>query len=258
MEYISQSLGDKQERIKRWEREMTAKQKKILLICAGAVYLSLQTVLGVLVQLTEGRTLVIISYACIVINAVFAIFLNTGRASATLTHAGLLFTLFADYFLVYSENKLMLPAMVFFNLTQLCYGARLLLLAEDKKQRIVQLALRGAVMTLGALLPVIVLGSDADALAIISIMYFANLLLNAGIAVSAFRRSPFLAVGLLLFIGCDIFVGFGALHMYLPITEGTFAYFLAYPPFNAAWLFYVPSQALITLSMLRPKLDSIK
>ena len=237
---------------------MTAKQKKIALLCATALYITAQLVLGVLLHLTEGRAQVTISYACIVLNVVFAIFLNTGRASSVLTHAGLTFTLFADYFLVYSENTVMLPAMVFFNLTQLCYGARLLLLAEDRRQRIIQLVLRGAVMTLGALLPVIVLGSGADALAIISIMYFANLLLNAGIAVSGFKRSPFLAVGLLFFIGCDLFVGFGALNMYLPITEGTLMHFLAFPPFNIAWLFYVPSQALITLSMLKSKLDSIK
>ena len=226
-----------------------------LLIGAAALYVTAEAVLGVLVQTTSGRACAIISYSCIILNMIFALILTTGKAKSTLTSLGLLFTLFADYFLVYSEDAVMLPAMCFFNLTQLAYAVRIFLSVGSRRERIVQLSVRAAVMILGATLPVIVLGKGADALSVISIMYFANLLLNAVLACVGFKRSPFLAIGLLLFIGCDLFVGFGALHMYFTITEGSLLHALAYPAINVAWLFYVPSQALRTLSVLKSKLE---
>ena len=59
-----------------------------------------------------------------------------------------------------------------------------------------------------------------------------------------------MAVGLLLFLLCDVFVGFSVLGEYLTVSEGTFAYFLAHPGFNAAWLFYVPAQTLLGLNVM--------
>ena len=78
---------------------------------------------------------------------------------------------------------------------------------------------------------------------------FANLIVNVAFAFVKFKRDCVLAIGLLLFLLCDFFVGMSMIGGYLPIEEGTFIYHLAHPSFNAAWLFYVPSQALLASSI---------
>ena len=53
---------------------------------------------------------------------------------------------------------------------------------------------------------------------------------------------------------CDLFIGFNIMSSsYIELSPGTFLYFLAYPGFNIAWLFYVPSQALIAISNMKIK-----
>ena len=69
---------------------------------------------------------------------------------------------------------------------------------------------------------------------------------------------PVFAIGLLLFLGCDTFVGLGMIEAYLPVNEGSLLYLLAHPPINMAWLFYTPSQTLLGLSLLGKRLALTK
>ena len=99
-------------------------------------------------------------------------------------------------------------------------------------------------------LPFIVLGEGADALAVVSVFYFVQLIMSCVFAfINTRRGSLILPIGLLLFLMCDIFVGFGNLGAYLPIEPGTLAFWLAYPPINMAWVFYLPSQTLLGISL---------
>jgi hypothetical protein len=59
---------------------------------------------------------------------------------------------------------------------------------------------------------------------------------------------------LALFICCDVCIGLSLIEGYLPLSKGSLLYHLAHPGFNLAWVFYVPSQALLALSLLPGKL----
>ena len=77
-------------------------------------------------------------------------------------------------------------------------------------------------------------------------LYFSQLLANAALAWRAEERPPLFAVGLTLFVGCDLCVGL--------VNSGLAAG--AYPLVSMGmWLFYLPSQVCIALSAL-PKEDA--
>ena len=76
-------------------------------------------------------------------------------------------------------------------------------------------------------------------------LYFSQLLSNAVLAWRMGRPGRLFAVGLTLFVGCDVCVG-----LFNALPPGS-------PPYSAAsvgmWFFYLPSQVLITLSALPGK-----
>ena len=222
---------------------------------AIALFCTAELALGILVQITSGHTLISASYAVVLLACAFAALKFEATPRWTFTQAALLFTVCADYFLVVRGAEQQFLAMMFFSVTQLAYAARLLLESRNKTLRRVHIGLRIGIpfAVLGATL--LVLGKNADGVALISMFYFANLALNVIFAFLQWKRSRLLAIGLALFLCCDVFIGLSLIEGWLPLTKGTLLYALAHPGFNAAWLFYVPSQALLALSVL-PKSKS--
>ena len=62
------------------------------------------------------------------------------------------------------------------------------------------------------------------------------------------KKYLLLSIGLVLFIGCDVSVGFNNLSSYISYSSKFIDYMVDFSQLGM-WLFYVPSQALITLSM---------
>lgn len=222
---------------------------------AIAIFCAAELALGILVQITSGRTLIYVSFAAVLLAFAFAALQFKATSRWALTQIALLFTVFADYFLVVRGAKQQFLAMLFFSVVQLAYASRLFLETDKKILRRLHVALRIGVPLAVLGVTLIVLGKNADGVALISMFYFANLALNVIFAFLQWKRSRLLALGLALFLCCDVFIGFSLIEGWLPLTKGTFLYALAYPGFNAAWLFYVPAQALLALSVL-PKSKS--
>ena len=216
-------------------------------------FLIAELTLGILLQVLDGRAAVWCSYAAVVLACLFAFLFFSRTPRYYLTQAALLTTVCADYFLVLRGAKEKLVAMLFFSLTQLCYFARIYFTETSKKTRTVHAILRVSLPLLTILVTLLVLGKNADAVALVSMFYFANLLLNVVFAFLLGEKLPLLAIGLLLFACCDVFVGLSLIEGYLPLAEGSLIYRLAHPGFNLAWVFYVPSQALLALSLTRQK-----
>ena len=59
-----------------------------------------------------------------------------------------------------------------------------------------------------------------------------------------------LAIGLVLFLCCDTVIGLNMAKTYLPIPSDALLYRVINPGFDLAWACYLPSQVLITLSLL--------
>lgn len=163
-----------------------------------------------------------------------------GNADGLLTRWALGFTLAADWFLLVLGRHYLL-GVACFCVVQGLYLVRIRRAgnwppgAEAVLRGLAATGLLGAAAALGAL----------NGLTALAMCYFSQLACNAAAALLLGRRGRLLALGLLLFAGCDLCVGMQnlspALAALLP------APLLAFSRVGM-WLFYLPSQALITLS----------
>ena len=222
----------------------------VLTFCAA------EATLGILLQILHGDAVIWTSFGAVVLACLFCTRSFQKTAVYALTQLALVCTVCADFFLLVHPEQPQFTAMLFFSVTQLSYFARIYLEDTSKKRRLVHAVLRLALPLLALLLTLLVLGGGADRVALISMFYFANLLLNVVFAFLVGKRPTPLAIGLTLFALCDVFVGLSLLDGYLPVAEGSLLDHLAHPGFNLAWVFYVPAQTLLALS-LHKKTDRV-
>lgn len=213
------------------------------------VFALTECILGVLLHTIPGK-FSLLAYTSVVLAFLFNLLFFRRSLDFAFTATALAFTLVADYFLVV-RGDMYVVAMIFFSIAQLSYAARVHIELGGTMGR-VHLIVRAALSVLAVIVPHLVLGSSADALSVISVFYFAQLITSCIFAFINTRRGGLiLPIGLLLFLFCDIFVGFGNLGGYLPIEPGSLVAWLAYPPINMAWVFYLPSQTLLGMSMMK-------
>lgn len=194
------------------------------------------------IMISGGLLLRICEFVSIVFCFLFAIL--SGREGSRLIMAGLGFTVAADFCLVICSPAQQLWGMVFFLAAQTLYA--ILLHSQVKNKSF--LILRFMVILLAVTLTVIVLGKNTDALALISLCYYANLIVNIVLAFCSYGKEPLFPIALVLFLMCDTVIGLQvASGSYLPIREISFLYRLIFMDFNLAWFFYLPSQVLIAL-----------
>ena len=161
-----------------------------------------------------------------------------------LIRLGLLFTLVADYFLVV-DSEMLLEGVIAFTLAQAAYFAYLLTVEHRVRVRNANVVSRVAISIVLVLAAILVLGASVDALAIASVIYYSNLVINAVFAFVADRRERTLAIALVLFAMCDLSIGLGVL--FDTYLRSDALDFIFNSGFNLAWIFYQPSQVLIAL-----------
>ena len=234
---------------------MMIKNKKLLLWLSVA-FLCIMAVLGVLLQTVQASIPVNLRYTAIVLACLFCILFAETSDSYLFTQLALVFTLMADYFLVCRDTVQQLPGMLCFSVVQIAYFMRLY--REDKcsTRRKLHLGLRMALSVAVVAVTLAVLGKSCDAVAIVSMFYYANLILNAVFACMDFKKNPIFAIGLILFILCDTIIGLSLIDAYLPISRDSVMYRIIFPGFDLAWAFYLPSQALLAISLLPRRWES--
>ena len=225
------------------------KNKKII-IALTALFLAAESVLGLLLQTSQGEIPINLRYTSVVFACLFCILFAEKSLSYLFTQIALLCTVGADFFLVYLDEIQQLPAMIFFSVVQIAYFLRLYFEDGNKTRRKVHLIVRASLSVAIILITLLVLGENSDAVAPVSMFYYVNLVLNAIFAFIFFKKNPVFAIGLLLFILCDTVIGFSLIDTYLPLAEDSFIYKIIYPGFDLAWAFYLPSQALLAVSLL--------
>ena len=229
------------------------KNKKLLVILS-AIFLTAEAVLGILLQTAQNKIPINLRYTAVVLACLFFILFAEKSLPFLFTMVALVCTVGADYFLVYCAEMQQLPAMLFFSVTQIAYFLRLYFEDNNITRRLIHLICRGVFSAVAIGATLLVLGADTDAVAVVSMFYYANLILNIIFAFIAFKKSWAFAIGLLLFVLCDTVIGLSLINTYLPIAEGSFIYKLIYPGFDLAWAFYLPSQALLSISLLPKRL----
>lgn len=210
------------------------------------VFLILEIILYYVILTSGGDMLIMSCYSSIILCFIYAL----AMLADPLLIAALAGTVAADYFLVTFVPSRQLPGMACFLVVQAIYA---IFLHRQGFQKI-WLAIRLVPMVLITAITFLVLGKNADAVAILSVLYYANILLNMVMAFLKFKKFPMLAIGFLLFILCDTVIGLQvASGGYLPIKPGSALYQFLWMPINLAWLFYLPSQVLIALSSATQK-----
>ena len=222
-----------------------------LFVCLPVAFLFAEGALGLALQLADDALAVrLCSYACVLLACLFCVLFAARTSSYILTQAALLCTVLADWFLVMLEPREQLPAMIFFSGAQIAYFLRILLADASPVRRRVHLLVRGGVCCTAFLVTLLVLGESADAVALVSVFYYANLLLNIVFAFLGEGVSLF-SVGLVLFALCDTIIGLACIDPYLSVPKDTLLWRMLFPGFDLAWAFYVPSQALLAISLWR-------
>ena len=206
------------------------------------LFLGIQAVLYAMILTTGGRLLVWTEFFAIVYCWLFAVLHFDGRNWQIV--AGLFLTVCADFCLVVWQPMQQLWGMVFFLLAQSCYAW---LLHNGGKYKILML-LRLGLTAAVEILAVLVLRDKTDPLALISMAYYVNLILNLVCAAGDCRKNRYFALGFMLFLLCDTVIGLQtAAGAYLPIAEGSWLYQILFMDFHLSWFFYLPSQVLIAL-----------
>lgn len=189
----------------------------------------------------NGRTLQVLMYTAIVINTIMAVhrFCQSGadraKHSDKYVACALFATAAADYFLTLIGNHAaFLPGVILFCCVQILYA---LYLGSTMKLLLLRIALFAVCLMLlsraGMLTPVNAMG----------ILDLNLLLINTIIAwTAASAKAPLLfRIGITLFLCCDISVALANL------TTGSVRDVSDF----LIWIFYIPSQAAITLSYLK-------
>lgn len=233
-------------------------RNKPLLILSTAIFCTVEAVLGVWLQLASGRTVAVVCFSSIVLACLFCGVFFAKKASYLLTQLALLFTLCADYFLVLIPQRQQLVGMLLFSVAQLLYFLRLLLDDPNRTRRRVHLITRCALTAIVLLVTVMVLKKATDALALVSMFYYTNLVVNLIFAFAQFRRQGLMAIGFVLFLLCDTVIGLAFIDPYFTIPEGSIIHFLLHPGFDPAWACYLPSQVLLSISLLPERLKECR
>ena len=205
------------------------------------LFLAASCVLYYFILTAGGTLLVATSYASIILCFAFAL---AGWQNFWII-GGLACTVGADFFLVVCDPIQQFWGMVFFLGAQSLYAAMLHRSRPDKALLFIRLGLIAAAEAV----TILILKDAIDPLAVISICYYVNLIFNILLAFLQFKQYRLFAIGLVFFLLCDTVIGLQVMSGgYLPIPEGSLLDQILSVPFNLAWLFYLPSQVLISLS----------
>lgn len=209
--------------------------------------------ISVMVHKIGGRANDFISVGAIALCCLFAVLFFEKSYDYILVQTALFCTVMADFCLLILLPRNQLLAMFFFSITQICYFLRIY--RSEKRLRKPHVILRFSVISVALVMTAVILKDKTDLLSLVSLFYFANLGINVLWAILDFKKSGLFAIGLLLFLLCDVCIGLSVMsEAYIPISEESFIYRVIHPGFNIAWCFYIPAQVLIVLSLAEKRL----
>lgn len=213
------------------------------------IFVFVQSILFVLSHLRFEIT-TYLQFSSIVLSFVFCAFFANKSTLYLVGCFALFFTVCADFVLAFLPKQKEL-GMVFFCIVQTLYFIYILGQINGKQKHICIWA-RGAVVLVCEIVLLVIFKDIFNILAALVIFYFINLLFNTIFAFGNFANNKTLAIGFLLFVLCDIFVGFGQMSLFFDVSQSAFFDFVNSIPFNIAWTFYIPSQVLLSLAISKP------
>jgi uncharacterized membrane protein YhhN len=160
--------------------------------------------------------------------------------------AALTFTCIADFLLEIVQPPERSMATTCFLVAQFIYASYICSFAFNAAETIAHLSIRAVITIVAGVIVFKVLKDKADYLSLVSVVYFANLVLNIVFSFIHIKDHPLAAIGFLLFALCDLNVGLsvGVATGYIDI-RGPLYDFLFGSRLDFIWLCYIPSQTLL-------------
>ena len=189
------------------------------------------------------------SYICIITSCLFCALISDGSRSWLFTQIGLIGTVGADFFLVFLPTQQRVPGMLFFCTTQIAYFLRIWSEDRNRTRKTVHLIVRAVASIAILVITPIVLGSRLDAISMISVFYYVNLICNLIFAFCNFRQSGLFALALLAFAFSDTIIGFQSLSSYFLIPRGSFIFHAIQFGKGIFYPLYICSQISIPISV---------
>ena len=224
----------------------------VFILLEIALYLSFLFIdKGIFVTRIESSTL---KYAGIALCLAFSLYclIRKRKMANCFIPIALVFTLISDYFLLFNTNQnLYVYGLITFIITQLIYFDFILYLRKSKLELLINLLVR-FLLTIAALVVAFYL-NYYDVLTILALVYFVELLSNflySTFLIKFDKEYLIFSLGLLLFIGCDINVGLNNVHLFEGIDYSLVNFLM--------WVFYLPSQVLLSLTNFIAQEKSIK
>ncbi len=213
-----------------------------------SAFLFIEAILYYIILTKGGSLLVWSSFISVLLCFLYsALFIKKGDKFIILA---LLFTVGADFFLVVANPVNRLFGMLFFMVAQTLYAIKL---HKNKKSKIF-LVLRISAIFIAETITVFILKENTDLLAVVSIYYYVNLLINIVHSFSNWKKDKLFPIGLVLLFLCDTIIGLQtASGVYFNIPESSFVYRFIFMDFFISWFFYLPSQILVSLSSVTKK-----
>ena len=227
------------------------KQLKILV----SIFVILQ-IMNYLLMRFVAHTL--FSYICVITSCLFCILLSDGSKSYRYTQMAMIATVCADFFLVFLPVQLKVPGVLCFCVTQFAYFLRLYADDENRIRKIIHLILRITITVAAFVLTILVLGIRMDILSLISVLYYANFILNLLFSYIQFKKMRILAIAFTLFIISDTLLGFDNLSGYLLIPRGSVIFLITRVGCRFIMPLYLTAQILIPLSLFSRKRNALK
>lgn len=245
-------------------------KRKLLLGTSAVIFTVYEAILFYLIHFEKADPDYVLCYRTIIVATIFSWLtlliklLTAKEAEEKLSHIlfdatngnmiriAMIFTLIADYYLVTMTEDRSLEGVSFFLGTQLFLFLHIIANDKNAGWRRAHIITRIFVMAVMVAVAFLILDGEPDALAIISMIYYGNLLSSILFAHRSGRGGIILTIGLILFALCDVNVGLAALDMMYVggFPEGSLPYMLLNSEFDLIWVFYIPSQTLIPLTLM--------
>lgn len=188
---------------------------------------------------------VTLKYSAILLCFIISLLIKShgySKRDKSLVQIARLFTLIADYFLAISGNYIM--GVFFFSLVQITYIIRHSIMENSNYKNLMFF-----IVSLSIALTIslrIEITSIEKNLVVLALIYASLLITSLYCSVSTITRGKYsqktswiIALGMFLFFMCDLNVG-----LYNIVARGNIKFFMGF----LIWLFYLPSQLLLTLS----------
>lgn len=209
---------------------------------------------------TSGKSY-LINYGSIALNFIMGIilFLFLKKKDILIVLIALEFTLLADTGLILLED-VETVAVFFFFFAQLFYALRVRQFSKKLPLKW-DIILRLALLVIVELLVYILLQENFTWLVVVTLLYFTNFVFNFILTIINTKENILFAIGLFLFLLCDLSLGLRMLGNFIDVTNWNIIHMINTLSIDIVWMFYFPSQVFIVLSIqynrMRMKNDRI-